>query len=1040
MALATKISKAIAKLEKQDKNDLYGSVITALAAEYDDVEDKAAVKAAVKAIKADGKAIKAGNKYYASALKASADAAYSKAKADEAFTATESGDKAALKDIKANIKAVKAAEKAGLGDDYIAAVKASADANNAKVFAQLTKQLKKGTIKDAEAVELAEALESIDADLTKAEVKALVQSLKKGQVDDAIAKAEEIASGSEGGEGGEDGEGGETGTPSSLTADSPKNIILTDKNDTVEAGEFLEGKNVIDQGGVDTLNATLKAPLTTATNIADVENINLKWDAFGTATVAADNISGDDVTITLSSEKTGFTGNAVVSGAGANTIVAGAGMTGKLTVSGGTDVTATGTNSKEVVVDGSTTRADNLSATVNAGANTTKIDVGATNGFDKVIVNGGAKTTAVVVNDSADVTVDAAAATKITVDGTAESDDKATLKLGVDATVVIGGTTQVENVTIEAVDGLTVDVAGSDLNSANKAKVTLKSDGAVTLKATSTELDGVTVTNNADSLNVEVDQSAATAGDDLSKVQANLITLTGSAAQALTFADGANVLVAKGTAIAGAATFVGSKATNSLNLTVLEDQTSVITAGTLKTLNLNVELDAADPDKKATLGGVSNAAQDVTLTSDDEVVITNVIAKNFDASESTGKLTATFANLTESVVGSQGANVLVMNAAAANQSVVTFDADDKVTLGAITGGETTLVLGNGNNEVVASAGVDTGSLSVNAGSGNDKVTVKAGATSATTDVVLELGDGNNTVDLTTVTAATATNVTIVTGSGNDTVKMSSNTFANDNISWTAGGGTNTLDLNGKDISLGTITLDGLTHILDSDGAGVVDGSLLNGKSYTIQGDGKIATQLDVSIATAGSYDFSGLVLDNTLTAGIGGLDITGNAGNDTIIGTAGADAIATGGGNDTITGGKGQDTITLGAGNDTVVIAAGDSLATYGGADIITYFKTAGTDVLKLGVAGSATNFLATDSDLGTGADDTAFDAALASANGGDLDGTVMYALYTNTNVTNNSEAYLFIDADLDGTADGAVRLAGLTASGTTLGSADIIA
>lgn len=772
--------------------------------------------------------------------------------------------------------------------------------------------------------------------------------------------------------------------------------------------------------------------------ISNIENVNVDWNAFGVAEVDAANISG--AVITGSSTKTGFLGNFTVTNTGANNVVAGAGMVGTLQVDDATDTTVTGTAAKVINVDGSATREDNVAAVVTAGAATTTIDVGAADGFDSVTVTGGAATTSVTVNDSAAITVDAAAATTVTLDGTAETDDTATVTLGVDADLVLGGTEEIETVTVNAADGTTVDITGST----TIEELTVASAGAVTLVAGSAVLHGKTVTDEAESLNIEV---AHTGAHDLSKVSADLITLTASSANNLTLANGANVLVAEEDLLVNSATLVGSKATNSLNLTVLADQANGIAVNTLKTLNLTVELNADDADDVAALGSITSA-DDVVLTSANDVVVGTLTVANLDASASTGELTATVAAGASSVVGSQGNNDITLNSVAAAVSVVTSEGDDKVALGvAAATDDVTLVLGNGDNEVDAAAqGIKGADLSVVTGSGDDTVKVAIDTTGGDTNVVLELGDGANSVELDTgATSGGDNNVTVVTGAGNDTVKFMANTIAEDTISWTAGAGTNTIDLNGADISLGSITLTGVTHILDSDGAGNVDGSLLKGKTYTIQGDGITATQLDVSIATAGSYDFSGLVLDNTLTAGIGGLDITGSAaGGDTIVATTGNDTIVAQAGTNTITGGKGQDTITLGAGDDTVVIASGDAGKTATTIDIINGFLTAGTDVLKLGTAGSATNYKAVD--LNVAAASTVADALTAAD--AEMNGTVRFVLVENqlangaaadgSTLDFQADSILFIDFNLDGTADAAVGLVGNVA--TDIAFSDIIA
>jgi hypothetical protein len=809
---------------------------------------------------------------------------------------------------------------------------------------------------------------------------------------------------------------GSTGQTFTLTTDVDT-FVGTADNDTVTgtSATLQAGDTIIDQSTTDNdvLNLTLTAVNATA-RISNIENVNVDWNAFGTANYNAANTSG--ATITGTSSKVGFLGNFTVNNTGANNVVAGAGMTGTLQVNDATDTTVTGTAAKVINVDGSATREDNVAAVVTAGENTTTIDVGATKGFDTVTVTGGAKTTSVTVNDSAAITVDAAAATTVTLDGTAETDDTATVTLGVDADLVLGAAAEIETVTVNAADGITVDITGSDIKN-----LTVASAGAVTLVAAASELDTNTVTDEAEALTVEVNHDGKA---DLSKVSADLITLTTTNASALTFATGANVLVAEDVDLDAGASFVGKSATTgTLNLTVLADQTNDIAVTTLKTLNLTVELNADDADGVATLGGITSA-NDVTLTSADDVVVTALKVANLDAEASTGKLTITGATGASSIVGSQGNNDITLNSVAAAVSVVTSEGDDKVTLGAADAtADVTLVLGNGDNEVDAgTSGIDGADLAIVTGTGDDVVSAKL---INSVNFVAELGDGANEVTLDTSNTAEAQNVTIVTGAGNDTLIFAANTDATDTINWTAGAGTDTIDLNGADIRLGSITLTGVTHILDSDGDGVVDGSLLNGKTYTIQGDGKLATQLDVTLGTAGSYDFSGLVLDNTLDKGIGGLDITGsNAGGDTIVATTGNDKITVTAGTNTITGGKGADDITLGTGTDKVIIGAGDTGKTTGTVDLISSF-TSGTDTISFGLAATATNY-AEAASTHTGTANATIKDVTAQANAL-LDGTVRFAVIDNKGDSAAADSYVFFDRDGDGTADEVITLVGTT-------------
>jgi Ca2+-binding RTX toxin-like protein len=198
----------------------------------------------------------------------------------------------------------------------------------------------------------------------------------------------------------------------------------------------------------------------------------------------------------------------------------------------------------------------------------------------------------------------------------------------------------------------------------------------------------------------------------------------------------------------------------------------------------------------------------------------------------------------------------------------------------------------------------------------------------------------------------------------------------------------------------------------------------------------------VTLALAGSYDFSGLTFGSTLSDGAAGLDITGSGGDDTIVGTSGADVITTATGTHVITGGEGADEIDITVGTkSTVVIADGDTGVTANNVDVITAF-TSGTDKLKLGTAGSATNFAEVDAtdgiSDGTGAADTVAQALAAVTGDGTLDGTVKYAFVFDSDDAHTS-GWLVIDFDADGEADGVVELVGLVATGDLV-FGDIIA
>ena len=148
----------------------------------------------------------------------------------------------------------------------------------------------------------------------------------------------------------------------------------------------------------------------------------------------------------------------------------------------------------------------------------------------------------------------------------------------------------------------------------------------------------------------------------------------------------------------------------------------------------------------------------------------------------------------------------------------------------------------------------------------------------------------------------------------------------------------------------------------------------------------------VQMDAAASVNFSNLTLNGTLADGIGGISLAATTGNDTIVGTSGRDTIDSDNGNDTITGGAGADTMTAGAGNDVFVIGNGDGGNLDSTMDRIAEFNTGGADQLKLGVAGTALNYVeaaSTHDDNAAGAADASTAAENAAQANAALDGTV---------------------------------------------------
>lgn len=762
------------------------------------------------------------------------------------------------------------------------------------------------------------------------------------------------------------------------------NDTYTATSATLNAADVINGG-----GGTDTMNVTLTAAGAAAT-ISSVENINVNWDAFGTATVDATNITG--ATITVSSSKLGYLGGVQVDGAGNNTIVSGSGTIGTLDVNGGKSVVVDGGVSKIITVDGTATAANNLSATVTAGAATTTVTVGAAQAFKTTTVTGGAATTAITVHGSAGTT------------------DVANITVSKDATVSIS-TAVVETLNITAADGNKVTLgAGALLD-----KATVTSTGAVTLVAAGDDLTGHTLTNAATG-GLTIDYTSDATADDLSKVQFSNLNMKAALASNLTVASGAVITAGIDIGAAADDILTGTGTADTLTLNVSADQTNIVSVidGTndVETLTVNANAGATNTD-----GIVSFAQLDakaVVLTGASKVTLTKFNATSIDASAVTGNFTATqdVAAATTVVGSATATNNVTLTATTQTTAYTGGEGADTVVLAQTTGNSTT-VLGNGTNTYTNTSLTD-GTAVVLGGTGVDTITITATDSGAnTSNVAIQSGDGADVITLSLASANKET-ASVDLGAGDDSFTFANALTATDVLAIEGGDGTDTLNLNGKDLTDGSITLSNVEVLWDSAGNATVDGALLTGKTFTIKGDGSIATLLDVDLDAAGTYNFSGLVLDATLTKGIGGLNITGNAGADTITGTAGNDTIATSGGADFVTGGAGVDSMTAGGAVDTFIFAAGDSGTTTATADSITTFTTT-ADKLDFNIAaGSAVNYV---EDLTNAASMAAAKTNADTA----MNGTVRYYFQDD-----GVDGYLFVDMDGDGTADLGVKLMGV--------------
>lgn len=294
--------------------------------------------------------------------------------------------------------------------------------------------------------------------------------------------------------------------------------------------------------------------------------------------------------------------------------------------------------------------------------------------------------------------------------------------------------------------------------------------------------------------------------------------------------------------------------------------------------------------------------------------------------------------------------------------------------------------------VVTAASVTGHALTLKGGAGAD---VLAGSNG---DDIIDGGAGNNNI------SGGNGNNTLKAGAGNDFISAT-----NGNNTIDAGGGNNQVIVGGgdNDITVG----DGNDQITFTGGDNKV---VLGGGADTVNGgngDNEITGGAGGKTITLGKGD-------NTVTLGGGADTVDVGIGDNTISTGGGADIItiaAGGDGSNVVTGGGGADIITLGNGSDQVIQAITDSgVLAVADLDAISNWD-GGAHTITFGVGGGTVlNFVA-------GGVVANYDIALAAANA-NFNTTVKY--YVSQVGT---DTFLFVDADLNGAADTAVQLTGIT-------------
>ena len=691
--------------------------------------------------------------------------------------------------------------------------------------------------------------------------------------------------------------------------------------------------------------------------------------------------------------------------------------------------TVTGGLRGDTFTIGSTTGAVAHSITGGSGTDTTNL----TAGVALADVSG-------INTENVNITVPASVDTTITGDFNA----------GVDAITISGGNSLSEfdagtlDAAIKSIDAsdflgeLVVDVADSSLDSTLSITAGELTTDEVTAKlVTATTYAPVTTGVEILDLNIDDDITVSLAGTSgVSRVEvdiaagkdATIASLAGETIRVTDVADTAATIVAvpvdatetdnavtfqlvdTGLAAGGAATIASGAKLVTSNVESVNIVSATPNSVDLSGLTMTTATDTLTLNLLAT-----TALQGITLTSTSAQTTTINAASAYGVTQ-TGRSATTAVDYT----GSAGNDTFIMMATG-----------DKIAGGA----------GTGDTLDVNYAAV-LGGISVDLSASGEQIsTLDGGAISGSitgfenVDLSGYTGFGASVTAIKTGSTITGTGSIdrITGGAGADTIKGGAGADV------LAGGASNDIF-----VYAGTAELVTGNAVIDSvdGGSGTADAIRLDGATTIAAAD--LLTRIDnveqitagattgiISItATAVAGTFTGTTFDtidlsgDTNATGANVVSITGVTGITTIKGGAGVETITLGAAAvaATVTPGGGADVLSLGnALGAKVVIATADTGATYATADKITGFTT-NVDTLALGTAGTAANF-ATANGAATEA------AALIAANAA-LDGTVQYYLATAIAADLGGgaglESLLFIDQDLDGTADDVIAIVGI--------------
>lgn len=462
--------------------------------------------------------------------------------------------------------------------------------------------------------------------------------------------------------------------------------IINSASGTLNNGDVIVDSTTTDN---DVLNATFRAADITAAatpTISGVENINVMVDAFaGTAaTFDADKVSG--ATITVSSTKTGFDGQAGVANVGANNATAGEGVT---------DFTVTGLSSGTVDL-GSATTASVATAT------------GATNSAN-VIVNGNVNSyTQAAVRDL-------------------------NLNVTADATVNVGATgiASVTNTYITGEGDLVLRGAAANFDT---KRIDNNGEGKLTVR----------VDNNAaaDLGRVQADEIqllAGTYGSNVTTTDGTHVKALGATATGLTLTNAENLLAA-----ARNSEVEFTMGGNVTDLAVDGFQNVTVNMATDRSFG------AIDFDHTLVLTGDNTVKfvgeGDLALATTDS---TNAGTQVIDASELDGDLTYDAEDNSQTIYGATGANSIVVGDASGTGSgevsYIGQNGGDTI-VSNIVDGILAVEAGSGNDTLTIENGLTSGTIVASLGAGDDVVRINDAAANFSGGLInLDGGAGDNTL-------------------------------------------------------------------------------------------------------------------------------------------------------------------------------------------------------------------------------------------------------------------------------------------------------